>query len=254
MLSHTVHIRFYGQLADFLAPALRGRCFSYIIKGQASIKDTLEAVGVPHVAIDVIFVNRISRDFSYQVKEGDEIRVYPEYYPLRNKEAVHLLTSPPALRFVVDSHLGKLARRLRLLGFDTLYKTVFPDKDIVFLACRQRRIALTRDKGLLKHRSLRWGYWVRSIDALWQIREVVKKYRLARNLRPFSRCMECNGLLENVAKARITDQLPLKTRLYYKRFYRCKRCRHIYWKGSHYARLNDFIAHLRSQYRQRTTF
>lgn len=247
MLSHTVHIRFYGRLADFLPPPYRGKRFAHLVKGRSSVKDTLEAIGVPHVAIDAIFVNRISRNFSYQVKEEDEIKVYPEDYPLKNKGTVHLMTPPPALRFVVDSHLGKLARRLRLLGFDTVYKTVFADKDIVLLACQERRIALTRDKGLLKHRSLCWGHWVRSTDALRQIREVVRKYYLAGHLQPFSRCMRCNGALEGVAKAAIIDQLPLKTRAYYKRFYRCKRCRHIYWKGSHYARLNDFIERLKSQ-------
>lgn len=246
-LSHTIHVRFYGDLGNLLSRQRRGKRFAYVIKGCPSVKDTLEALGVPHVLIDAIFVNHLSCYFSYQLTRGDNVKVYPAHYVLKNKKAIHLIDPLPTLRFVVDSHLGKLARRLRLLGFDTVYKTMFPDKDIVLLSCRQRRIVLTRDKGLLKYRYLRWGHWVHATDPAKQIKEVVKKYSLMKYVRPFSRCMECNGRLERVPKSQIISRLPAKTKLYYKCFYRCQRCCHIYWKGSHYALLNAFIARLRPQ-------
>ncbi len=246
-LLHTIYIRFFGELKDFLPPSRKGRRFDYIIKGCPSVKDTLEAIGVPHVAVDSIFINQQACDFSYQLKEGDEIKVYPAGYNLKGRNILRLNPAPVRVHFIADSHLGKLARHLRLLGFNVLYQTVFPDKLIVRLAVRQRRIILTRDKGLLKHRCLRWGYWVRSFDPDRQVREVIKQYGLLRHLCPFCRCVECNGLIKAVAKARVLARLPPKTRMYYRRFYRCQKCRRIYWKGSHYRRMMLFIGRLRKK-------
>ena len=246
-LSHTIHVRFYGVLRDFLDAPLRNRRFTYVIKGCPSIKDTLEAIGVPHVAIDVIFVNKVPADFSRQLSEGDEIRVYPKGHPFKQRTVLHLQTQPPAFRFVIDSHLGKLVRHLRLLGFDSQYKTVFPDREIARTAVRERRIVLTRDKGLLKYKCLKWAYWVRSSDPQKQIREVIKYFGLQKHLRPFTLCVECNGKIWPVAKAKVQAQLPPKTRVFFKRFYRCRQCRRIYWKGSHYARLSRFIRKLKKK-------
>jgi uncharacterized protein with PIN domain len=240
-LVHTIQVRFYGELKDFLAAPLRGRRFSYLIKGCPSVKDTLEAIGVPHVAIDMILINGAPCDFSCQLREGDEVRVYPTGYRLKTKRASHLQSPPPQLRFVVDSHLGKLVRHLRLLGFDCRYKNVFPDQEIARVAVREQRIVLTRDKGLLKYKCLRWAYWVRSPDPEKQVREVVKHFGLRRHTRPFTLCVECNGKIRPVAKSRVLNQLPPMTRVHFKRFYRCRNCRRIYWPGSHYARLIRFI-------------
>jgi uncharacterized protein with PIN domain len=240
-LPHIIHVRFFGELRDFLDVSRRNRRFAYTIKGCPAVKDTLEAVGVPHVAIDAIFVNKAPCDFARQLREGDEIRVYPKDHPLKKRSALHLQTKPPAFRFVIDSHLGKLVRHLRLLGFDARYKTVFPDKEIARSAVRERRIVLTRDKGLLKYKCLKWAYWVRSPDPKKQLREVVKHFSLQKHIRPFTLCVECNGKIKPVAKTKVLSQLPPKTRIYFKRFYRCRNCRRIYWKGSHYARLTRFI-------------
>jgi uncharacterized protein with PIN domain len=249
-LSHTIDIRLFGILGDFVAPLRRSRRFEYSVKGCPSVKDTLEAIGVPHVAVDVIIVNGKSRDFLYQIKEGDDLQVYPEGY-LEDADLVHLVKAPVKIHFIADSHLGKLARDLRLLGFSVLYRNIFPDPLIVRLAALQQRIVLTRDKGLLKHRSLRWGYWVRSIDHKLQVREVLKRYDLIKRIIPFSRCVECNGPIKAVAKARIMDQLPPLTRKYFQSFTRCQKCRKIYWKGFHYRRLMLFVRQFKRQRRHK---
>ena len=122
MLSHTVYIRFYGELAAFWRLRTGAGVLPMSSRDGLQSRIRLRPLVFRMWPLTSYCVNRISRDFSYQVQEGDEIRVYPADHPLRDKEAVHLLGSPPALRFVVDSHLGKLARRLRLLGFDTLIR------------------------------------------------------------------------------------------------------------------------------------
>ena len=243
-LSHTVHVRFYGPLRDFLPPERRGRRFPCQIKGCPAVKDTLEALGVPHVEVDVILINRVSRGFSHQLAEGDIIQVYPTGRAPGADRLIRLSPPPPALKFVVDSHLGKLVRHLRLLGFDSCYRKLFPDADIAALAARQRRIVLTRDKGLLKYRCLRWGYWVRSPDPDEQIREVAERFSLRRSARPFSLCVECNGRIEPVRKSEVAGRLPPRTRAFYRRFYRCRRCRRVYWRGSHYAKMMLFLRRL----------
>ena len=246
-LIHNVHIRFYGDLGIFLEPSRRGRYFVHQIKGCPAVKDTLEALGVPHVAIDAILINGCSRNFSCQLKEGDQVLVYPPLYRRRIRGAIHLARLPRKIRFVIDSHLGKLVRHLRLLGFDAVYKNVFPDREIADIAARQRRIVLTRDKGLLKYRCLKWGYWVRSPDPAQQVREVIRRYDLWKHIRPFSLCVECGGQISRVAKKDIINQLPPKTRLCYNKFFRCRRCRHVYWRGSHYAKLILFIQRLKKR-------
>jgi uncharacterized protein len=246
-LSHIIHVRFFGELRDFLDGPLRNRRFAYTIKGCPSVKDTLEAIGVPHVAIDLIFVNKAPCDFSQQLKERDEIRVYPIKYPLKKRHILHLQSAPPHFRFVIDSHLGKLVRHLRLLGFDCCYKNVFPDREIARLAVREKRIVLTRDKGLLKYKCLRWAYWVRSPDPEKQIREVMKYFGLRRYIQPFTLCVECNGKIRPVAKSKVLDQLPPMTRISFKRFYRCSKCHRVYWQGSHFARLSRFIRKVRKK-------
>src|SRR3989338_929848 len=161
MKVRTVRFRFYGQLNDFLRPRQKGTWFSYDVKGKASVKDTIESLGVVHVEVDGIMVNGKPEGFSYSIKDGDKIRVYPSDTKLSARHRKHLLPKIPLRpKFVLDSHLGKLVRHLRLLGFDVLYKKIFPDVKIIKASVRQKRIALTRDIGLLKQKVLQSGYWV----------------------------------------------------------------------------------------------
>ncbi len=234
--------RFYGELNDFLPRDRKHRTFEYVVKGRPAVKDTLEALGIPHTEVDVILVRRKSVRFHYQLKHGDRFAVYPAGFSVKVSPLHHLRPKPPRkARFVIDSHLGKLARHLRLLGFDCVYEKVFPDSRIAGIAQKEKRIVLTRDIGLLKNKIISEGLWVRSDDPLRQLKEVLRKYNLAPRIKPFRLCLECNGRIQRVAKSRVLDRLPDKVRNYYSRFYMCRSCRKIYWQGSHYEKLAKLV-------------
>lgn len=239
-------VRFYGELNDFLPRHKRHRTFPVAVKGRPSVKDAVEALGVPHPEIDIILVNRRSITFKYQMASGDRVSVYPEGFNVNVSPLIHLRPRNVPARFVIDSHLGKLVRHLRLLGFDCVYRKDFPDAEIVRIAETETRIVLTRDIGLLKNRAVRAGLWVRSPDPRYQLKEVLKKYRLLARIRPFRRCLECNGRITCVAKKDVLGQLPDMVKQTYSRFYSCRSCRKVYWKGSHYDQLSGLTRRLQA--------
>jgi len=148
-------------------------------------------------------------------------------------------------RFVVDANLGKLANYLRLCGFDTLYRSDYRDPEITAISTSQQRILLSRDRQLLKRRQLTHAYYVQATNPRRQLLEVLTRFDLARSMRPFSRCLRCNGPLEAVPKSALTKELQPRTRRYYQQFWRCRHCRRIYWKGSHYLHMLRFLRTVR---------
>lgn len=244
------HFRFYAELNDFLPPERKQRSFGYAFELSPSIKDAIEALGVPHPEIDLILVNGVSVDFSYQVQDGDRISVYPVFESLDIKPLVCLRPQPlRETRFVLDVHLGRLANYLRLLGFDTLYRNDYDDEELARISSSERRILLTRDRGLLKRSIVTHGYCLCSTNPRQQLVEVLHRFDLFGSVRPFRRCLHCNDLIEPVDKAAIGDRLPPKVRQYYDEFRRCRGCDRIYWKGSHYERLERFVEHVLSERR-----
>jgi uncharacterized protein with PIN domain len=230
-------LRFYEELNDFLAPALRKITFSHVFDRRASIKDMIESFGVPHTEVDIILVNGESVDFSYIVLDGDRISVYPVFESLDVSPLVRLRPAPlrsPA--FVLDSNLGRLARYLRLLGFDCLYQNDYDDKTVANIADREQRIVLTRDRALLQHKVITRGYFVREVRPRLQVKEVLARFDLYRLVTPFNRCIRCNGELQAIDKQVIEDRLEPKTRKYFDTFRICTACGQIYWQGSHHAR------------------
>jgi uncharacterized protein with PIN domain len=239
--------RFYEELNDYLRPELRKRTLTRPIADTPSVKDAIEALGVPHTEIDLILVDGRSVRFNHKLSGGERIAVYPEFERF-DITPIHRLRSRPLRtpRFVADAHLGTLARHLRLLGFDTLYDTERPDAELAQLTSSERRILLTRDVGLLKRKAVERGYWLRATDPERQIEEVVDALQLTRALRPFTRCMSCNGRLAPVARARVTGLVPPRVHGRFRAFTRCRICRRIYWRGTHFTRLQRLVAHLRS--------
>ena len=234
--------RFYAELNDFLPPARRQTAFPHAFQGRASIKDMIESLGVPHTEVDLILINGRSVDFQHPVRDGDTISVYPVFESLDIQPILHLRPEP--LRhptFILDIHLGRLAAYLRLLGFDALYRNDFSDESLARLASQQRRIVLTRDRGLLKRTIITRGYCVRSDSPRRQIREVVDRFDLSRSAAPFRRCLACNGLLRPVEKQAVLDRLPPGTRERFDEFYQCSDCGRVFWPGSHYARLQNIL-------------
>ena len=237
---HAAEFRFYGELNDFLKPDRRQRAVPYRFDGHPGIKDPIEALGVPHVEVDLIVVNGESVGFGYQLRDGDRVAVYPVFESLDVSPIVKLREKPlRTVAFVVDVNLGRLARLLRLLGFDVLFSNMYADDEIVRISEEQGRIALTRDRRLLFAKAVTHGYWVRSVWPRRQVDEMVRRFDLEDLVRPFSRCADCNGLIEPVAKAEVEAQLEPKTKRYYETFYRCLACGKIYWEGSHVGKLRE---------------
>ncbi|CAA9225261.1 hypothetical protein AVDCRST_MAG92-789 [uncultured Coleofasciculus sp.] len=232
----------HAELNHFLSPNKRQVSFPYYFKERASIKDTIESLGVPHPEIEAILVNTKAVDFSYIVQDGDSIQVYPVSASKEILSPISLRPQlPTILRFVLDVHLGKLAASVRMLGFDTLYRNDYDDQELAQISASEQRILLTRDKGLLMRSLVTFGYYVRATNPEQQIVEVMRRYDLFNKVLPFQRCIRCNGLLEPVEKEAILDQLPQKTRIAIDEFHRCRECSQIYWRGSHYEKMQNFI-------------
>ncbi|HLP87725.1 MAG TPA: Mut7-C RNAse domain-containing protein [Nostocaceae cyanobacterium] len=231
---------FDAELNDFLQRHKRQVKIIHNFEERSSIKDTIESLGVPHTEVDCIEVNGEYVNFSYIIQDGDNINVYP----ISAGITPNLSVRPEPLnvvKFVLDIHLGKLATSLRLLGFDTLYRNDYADEELAQVSASESRILLTRDKGLLMRSLVTYGYYVRSTQPQQQIIEVLRRFDLFKIVAPFKRCLRCNGLLQFVSKQSIVDQLPESVNLQIDEFRRCEDCAQIYWKGSHYERLQNMI-------------
>jgi hypothetical protein len=234
---------FYAELNDFLPPKKRHVTITHVFEERASIKDIIESLGVPHPEVDYIEVNSKPVDFSYIVTDSDRIHVYPISAATENTSSVSLVRPQPLKfpRFVLDIHLGKLATSLRMLGFDTLYRNDYDDLELAQISASEERILLTRDKGLLMRSLVTHGYYVRETNPERQVGEVMRRFDLIKFVKPLQRCLRCNGLLEPVAKESILDKVPPNIQQHIDEFCRCCECAQIYWKGSHYERMQEFI-------------
>ncbi|MGM0498034.1 MAG: Mut7-C RNAse domain-containing protein, partial [Bacteroidota bacterium] len=191
----TASIRFYEELNDFLPKEKIKKDIVFHFFDQPTVKDIIESFGVPHTEVDLILVNGKSVEFDYHIKPQDRISVYPKFESLDIQEITKLRQRPLRnIKFILDVHLGKLAKYLRLLGFDTIYQNKMDDASIVNQSKTEHRIILTRDIGILKHNEVQHGYYVRSDDPKKQIKEIIQRFDLKDSIDPFSRCLECNGV------------------------------------------------------------
>lgn len=244
----TARFRFYEELNDFLPEKRRKVYFNYEFKGNPSIKDAIESLGVPHVEIDLILVNGKSVNFSYRLKEGDYVSVYPVFESLDISSLVKLRTKPlREIKFIPDVHLGKLAKYLRLCGLDALFNNSYSDPEIVDLAVNEKRIIITRDREMLKNKLVTHGYWIRSQDPVEQLKEVITRFDLINKISVFTRCMRCNTILEDVEKEDIEKRLKPRTRKFFTTFKHCPGCNRIYWNGSHYESMKRFVEEIISK-------
>jgi uncharacterized protein with PIN domain/sulfur carrier protein ThiS len=243
-----VDVRAYAELSDFLGPESHGITVRRPFRSHQTVKDVLEAMGIPHTEVDLILVNGNAVDFSHRPTDGDRIAVYPVFEAVDIGSTARLRPVPLRdPRFVVDVNLGRLARLLRVLGFDVWWSSDADDESLVDISLGQQRILLTRDRGLLKRRAITHGLFVRSDDAEQQTLEVIRRLDLRRRLEPLTRCVRCNGRLLAVTKDEVIDQLEPLTRRYYDDFSRCAECGRIYWAGSHHAGLVSFVERIRDQ-------
>ena len=242
MKPQLANFRFYEELNDFLPREQCKQTIAYGFRGQPAIKDPIEVLGVPHCEVDLILVNGESVGFDYRLQDGDRVAVYPVFESLDIAALQRLRPQP--LRdtaFMVDVNLGKLARRLRMLGFDAAYDNRLNDAEVVDIAVREKRIVLTRDRRLLFRKAVTHGFWIRSDKVDAQIKQVLDRLDLYDQIRPLQRCMECNGRIEAVDKEQVWSRLEPLTRRYYSEFYRCPDCDRIYWSGSHVEHMSGAI-------------
>lgn len=243
-----VHVRAYAELNDFLPPEARGRSVRRPFRSHQSVKDLLEAMGIPHTELDLIVVNGEPCGFGHRPSSGDRIAAYPMFEALDVAAIISLRPTPLRdPRFVVDVNLGALARLLRLLGFDAWWSHDADDATLAEISLTGQRILLTRDRGLLKRRAITHGLFVRSQQPDEQVVDVIGRLDLRDRLAPLTRCLRCNGTLTTVRKDEVLDQLPPLTRRYYDDFSRCTDCGRIYWAGSHQQGLSARITRIRGR-------
>ena len=239
--------RFYEELNDFLPASQRKLTISRSFIGAPTVKDTIESCGVPHTEIDLILVDGESVGFDHHLTGGERVAAYPVFEGLDISPVTRLRARPLRCpRFLVDANLGRLARLLRLLGFDTRYDQQMDDDVIARIAAQKGLTILTRDRGLLMRRIVTRGYFVRSQAPRTQAAEVMRRFDLREQLRTFTRCVDCNGLIQPVSKTEIQDRLPHNTRLFYDTFYRCSQWSKLFWRGAHWQNLQRLIDEIRS--------
>jgi len=232
-----VRFRFDGELNFFPGPERRNSEFTARIGPTDTVKHAIESLGIPHTEIGRISINGEEAVWSRQPREGDLVEVFPHSTPIALADC----------RFALDGHLGRLAAYLRMLGFDAWYHHPADDALLASVASREKRLLLTRDVGLLKRNEVERGYMARSAEPLEQLREVWERYALGAHVRPFTRCMVCNGELRPAASDEVKDLLPPRIRETKTEFSRCVNCGRVFWRGSHYARMVGWIEGLMSR-------
>ncbi|MCP5053373.1 MAG: twitching motility protein PilT [bacterium] len=208
--------------------------------GKRSVKDLIQSLRVPHTEVGVIRVNGQRVDFSYILRGDDVIKVLPVPPHSRDPKG-----NPP--RFLCDVHLRKLARRLRLLGFDTAIDPRWDDPQLADISQKENRVLLSRDRGLLMRNRVTQGRLIRNTDPERQVREVLQHFDIPGQVRPFTRCTLCNGNLERVLvesqafKETLAAKIPPKVLCWCDEFHHCASCEKVFWKGSHYRKLTEMV-------------
>ena len=245
MSSLKIRLTFHGDLAFFLKS--KAAASERQLSEKSSVKDVIEACGVPHTEVDLILMNDQPVDFAAILTQDVEVDVYP---PNETRSPLFLedrLQVRNIEKFVADGHLGKLVRDLRLFGIDVAYDPLVEDRQLLRTATDEDRALLTRDRRLLMHAIVRHGYYLRSQKPLEQTLEVLRRFDLGSALAPFTRCLRCNAPLKPAEKESVLNQLKPLTRIYYEQFRCCSGCGQVYWSGSHFEKLQKRIETIRSR-------
>lgn len=231
MASTGVRILVDEPLRMFLAPRDRGGEVGADPDDGATLGHLVQAAGVPLTEVGRMSVAGTPVDAGYRPEPGDTVRVAAATRPQP------LPPGPP--RFLLDVHLGSLARRMRLVGLDTRYGDPVDDADLVRVALAEDRVLLSKDRGLLRRRALRHAAYVRGRTGDEQLADVLDRF--APPLDPFSRCPACNAALRPVGLDEVADRLQPGTRRTYREFARCTGCGRVYWRGAHARRLEAIV-------------
>ena len=248
MSPFTIRLKFHGDLPFFLRSKTRRETVERVLWEKASVKDVIESCGVPHPEVDLILVDCQPIDFHYTFRADGDVDIYPvgllpTYFPKNRLQVSN------SMEFVADGHLGKLARDLRLLGFDTAYDRDADDRQLLATMKESNRALLTRDRRLLMHAIVQHGYYLRSQNPINQTIEVLRRFDLFSAIAPFTRCLRCNAPLQKVKKTDVIQKLEPLTKIYYEQFRRCMGCGQIYWAGSHFSKLQKRLEEIHAQFR-----
>jgi uncharacterized protein with PIN domain len=224
-----VDVLFAAELRLFLPARHRGGQVRVAYDGTSSLGHVVESLGVPLPEVGRLAVNGRPAPPAHRLSHGDVVRVTAVRRPQQLEPA----------RFILDVHLGTLARRLRLVGIDTAYANDLGDDALIERANDGRRALLTQDRGLLRRRKLWLGAYVRGARPDEQFRDVLDRF--APPLAPWTRCTACNGLLRPVRKADVEQLIQPGTRRTYQAFSRCEGCGRVFWRGAHAQRLGAIV-------------
>ncbi len=233
----SINIRIYGNLRDLLKKKYCNGEISYHFLLPTTLKDVVESLGIPHTEVGLLLVNGKSYGWNKKISDGARLCIYPFFFQIDISGISRVIYKARKLKFIADVHLGRLAKYLRILGFDCLYQNNYPDEKIIEIALKEKRIILTMDRGILKHTRVKHGQLIRSKNVKEQLNEVMERFNLEEKKRPFTLCLDCNRKLEKISRREASKTFHYLKDRYYKEFYRCPDCRKVYYKGSHYYRM-----------------
>jgi len=221
-----VHVN--GDLQFFIAKKHKEEKIRHTFIHKTTIRDVASSLGILPPEIQVILLNGKPASIDSVVDDNDFITLDSG--------------SLSADSFILDVHLGKLARYIRMLGFDSFYRNDLADDEIIEIAHKENRAILTRDTGILKNKKVRSGYFLRNTMPELQLKEVITIFNLSGQFKSFSRCMNCNGKLAEVEKRMVKELVPTGAWLEHDQFFQCEHCHQVYWKGTHFYKMQDFIS------------
>lgn len=227
-----IHLSVAPELRLFIPSERRQGRTALITDGSSTLGHVIESLGVPLTEAGRLLVDGREVAVSHIPSAGESVEVYGVERPQQVPGA--------PLRFLLDVHLGTLARRLRLLGVDAAYENEdIGDPALATLSAKERRVLLSRDRGLLRRREIWAGAYIYSDRPDDQLRDVLERFAPA--LTPWTRCTACNGRLADADKDSVQDQLQQGTQRSYDVFAQCPACDRVYWRGAHHARLQAIV-------------
>ncbi|VAW73866.1 hypothetical protein MNBD_GAMMA12-3723 [hydrothermal vent metagenome] len=239
---YSAKIRFHGACNDFLDRKSLNTTIEYLFNDPPSIKDCIEAIGVPHPEVGAISINNSWVTFRNLLTDGDSVEVFPNPCPQVSPDMALPFKPEGEIKFLLDVHLGGLARYLRMAGFDCMHQQEDNgDQWLAETSASDNRILLTRDIGLLKRAVVDQARWVRNILTESQFCEIVLHYDLSPHFQALTRCIKCNGHIAAIEKHAVKEYVPQGVYKQQKDFKICNNCQQIYWKGSHYDKMQDIL-------------
>ena len=241
---YKVVLTFYGELTGLFPDRSQDPVRRTVMCGRRSVKDLIESLGIPHPELGIIEWGGTEISHEQIIENDGSLHVHPFSSPMSwsVREGGRVV-----FRFICDVHLGKLARRLRLLGFDAAYRSDWADSELANVSVVEKKILLTRDRHLLMRKDVVRGLLLRNMVPDEQVVEILIRLRLVDHCKPFTRCLACNGMLALVARngtKDVADVVPPKVRRHFSEYHCCNSCRRMFWKGSHHRRLQERIHEL----------